>query len=64
MTLQDELTIFDKWELRDGDLKRLTSHRMDYESQDSRRKEIMAAVHEKLKEYGMTTILLHSRLRF
>ena len=46
----------DKWDFRDGDYKRLMSRRLDYERPDSRRKEIMATVHGKLKEYGTLTV--------
>lgn len=49
--LQDELVDFDKWEFRDGDPKQLVSRRLDYERPNSRRKEIIASVHSKLKEY-------------
>ena len=54
--LQDELVDFDKWDFRDGDQKRLISRRLDYGRPDSRRREIIAAVHSKLKEYGTLTI--------
>ena len=56
--LQHELVEFDKWEFRDGDQKRLVSRRLDYERADSRRKEIVASVHSKLKEYGTLTASL------
>ena len=48
---------FDKWDFRDGDQKRLVSRRRDYGRPDSRRREIIAAVHCKLKEYGTLTAL-------
>ena len=54
--LQDELVDFDKWDFRDGDQKRLVSRRLDYERPDSRRREIIANVHCKLKEYGTLTV--------
>ena len=54
--LQDELVDFDKWDFRDGDQKRLVSRRLDYERPDSRRREIIATVHCKLKEYGTLTV--------
>ncbi|KAL9075474.1 MAG: hypothetical protein Q9161_001546 [Pseudevernia consocians] len=51
VALQHELAEFDKWEFRDGDQRRLLSRRLDYERPDSIRKEIVAKVHSKLKEY-------------
>ena len=53
--LQNDLVKFDKWEFRDGDQRRLVSRRLDYEYPDSRRKEIITAVHRKLQEYGALT---------
>lgn len=53
---------FDRWEFRDGIPKRLNSRRRDYEGPDSRRKEIIASVHNKLKEYGMLTASFLSML--
>lgn len=49
--LEDELADFDKWNFRDGDPRLLVSRRLDYGRPDSRRPEIMASVHSKLKEY-------------
>ena len=60
--LQDELVEFDKWDFRDGDQKRLVSRRLDYGRPDSRRKEIVAAVHCKLREYGTLTTSFQSGL--
>ena len=56
--LEDELADFDRWDFSDGDPRRLVSRRVDYERPDSRRREIMAIVHSKLKEYGTLTALL------
>ena len=53
--LEDELGDFDKWNFRDGDPRLLVSRRLDYGRPDSRRREIMASVHSKLKEYGTLT---------
>lgn len=49
--LQHQLVEHDKWEFRDGEQKRLVSRRLDYERPDSVRREIVASVHSKLKEY-------------
>lgn len=53
--LQHQLVEHDKWEFRDGEQKRLVSRRLDYERPDSVRREIVASVHSKLKEYGTLT---------
>ena len=58
--LQDELVGFDQWDFRDGDPRRLVSRRLDYDRRDSRRREIVAAMHCKLKEYGTLTTSFHS----
>ena len=55
---------FDKWDFRDGDQKRLVSRRLDYERPDSRRKEIIAAIHCKLREYGTLTASFQSGLLY
>ncbi|KAL6713931.1 hypothetical protein ACLMJK_008425 [Lecanora helva] len=49
--LQEELEAYDKWEFRDGQPRRMTSRRLDYGRQESRRKELMSQIHQKLKQY-------------
>ena len=50
--LQEQLEAFDQWENRDGEFRRMTSRRLDYGRQDSRRRELMALIHQKLQQYG------------
>ena len=50
--LQEELESFDQWEDRDGEPRRLTSRRLDYGRPESRRRELMISIHQKLQQYG------------
>ena len=59
--LQEELKGLDKWEFRDGNQTLLVSRRHDVRP-NSYRKEVIAAVHSKLKEYGILMAPLWSRV--
>ena len=50
--LQGELEALDRWELSDGNETLLYSRRLDYDQPRSRRKGIVAELHEKLAKYG------------
>ena len=56
--LQAELEAFDQWEDRDGEPRRMASRRLDYGRRDSRRRELMGQIHQKLEQYGKPN---HSR---
>lgn len=47
--LQNDLESHDRWESRDGDPQLLISRRLNH---DSRRKELIAALHSRLAQYG------------
>ena len=50
--IEEDLERLDKWEFSDGDPKRLVSRRRDRGVGDSRRQDLVAKLHTKLKEYG------------
>jgi len=52
--IQDDLEDLDRWEFSDGEPKRLISRRKDDSFQDSRRKELVSKLHNKLAQYGNT----------
>ena len=50
--LQDDLEILDKLEFSEGNPRRLQSRRLDYNSSEASRKELLGKVHSKLAQYG------------
>ena len=50
--IQEDLERLDRWEFSDGDPKKLVSRRRDRALGDSRRQDLVAKLHAKLKEYG------------
>lgn len=50
--IQEDLERLDRWEFSDGDPKKLISRRRDRAVGDSRRQELIAKLHVKLKQYG------------
>ena len=50
--IQEDLERLDRWEFSDGDPKKLISRRRDSAVSDSRRQELIATLHAKLKQYG------------
>ena len=50
--IQEELERLDTWESERGDPSKLVSRRIDYAYKDSRRKELVERLHDKLAQYG------------
>ena len=50
--LEQKLESFDKWEVSNGDPRKLVHRRIDDNSKHSPRKAILKEVNEKLEEYG------------
>ena len=50
--IEEELERLDTWESKKGDPSKLVSRRTDYAYKDSRRKELVEKLHDKLAQYG------------